>query len=320
MIINIYMSSTLVYTKSYSSCQNLRLFNQIHYSTNRCDMNTLINEIDKAYASRKESDSSYELTKNDLEVIKMKLLTGNYTLSPLKLVLNSISPTAFVPFIDLEASLEDSLVLSCLGIVLTRELGQSSYFSKSCYSTYSDSKWLPHFFSEIENMNGLESLFYMDCSNSVNSISRERLLSKVFPILSYNKDLYRLIESFCNLPILSGEGKDYSLNKGIPPLKEIDNVLFNIILDDIDRDLEAELPTIQYVRFQHIFFFPFTDESDMNNCIGRINDILIKNDFIYPNTQLLLKGGSSINIANCSISLSDTGKGIVDLNYKMKES
>lgn len=118
-------------------------------------------------------------------------------------------------------------------------------------------------------------------------------------------------ESFCNLPILSGTGKDYSQNKGIPPLKDIDNVLFNIILDDIDRDLEAEFPKMKYVRFQHIFLFPFTDLYDMYNCIGPINDIFLKNHFLTPITQIVFKGGSSINLANCSISISDAGKCVV---------
>lgn len=85
--------------------------NRMHYSTNRlvCDIYSLISEIDKAYASQKEIDSSYELTYNDLEVIKKKLISGNYTFSPLKLVLNNSSPTedGFVPFIDIEASLDD---------------------------------------------------------------------------------------------------------------------------------------------------------------------------------------------------------------------
>lgn len=314
----------LVNSLSYDYCPNRIVFQKMHYSTDRrrrvCDIPSLIYEMEKAFTSlvhlASDSGSVYDLTYNDFDVMKKKLLSGNYTFSPLKLLMHKCSTSGSF-FVNVEASLEDELVLYSIDILLRIELRQSSYLSKSCSCTYSESIGLMHLFREMENQNGLESILFMDSFNSIMNFSRERLLEKVKAIVN-NHDIYQLIECFCNLPLFNDEtGNDYSVKTGIPPLKLIGGVLFDIILDDIDRDLTSELPNIQYYRHQHIFLFTFTDLNEMNNCIGSINEIFHKNHFIPPITQVALKGGSSIDYSTTIISISDAGKCEVDIKSKI---
>lgn len=63
-------------------------------------------------------------------------------------------------------------------------------------------------------------------------------------------------------------------------MKLLDSVLFNIILDDIDKDLDAKLPSMKYVRFLHFYLFAFTDLFEMYNSIGIINEIFINHSFL----------------------------------------
>lgn len=316
--------SRLVYTNSmsYSYCQNRILFHKMHYSTNRirrrrvCDIPSLIYEIERSFYSNKysasDSGSVYELRDNDLEVMKEKLLSGNYTFSPLKLVRKNSPASDSAPFIiDIEATLEDELVLHSLAVLLIIEIHQSPYFSNSCYSSYSyEMKGMVNFFRDIGNWNGLESILCMDSSESLVHFSRSRLLEKVKAIVHYNMDIYRLIESFCNLPILSETGIDFSKKTGIPPFKDLEDVLFNILLDDIDKDLDAALPKMKYVRYLHIYLFSFTDLYDMNNCIDPINEIFHQNHLIPPIMQVAFKGLSSIELEyfHTILSISDSGK------------
>lgn len=106
-------------------------------------MFSLVFEINNVYAVFKQNDSNYDLSEEDILGIQNALLSGNYHFSPLRLVRGS--NIAF----DVEASLADEVVIGALCAILIQELGLSSDFRKSCYSTYTKERSFHHYLDTI---------------------------------------------------------------------------------------------------------------------------------------------------------------------------
>lgn len=49
-----------------------------------------------------------------------------------------------------------------------------------------------------------------------------------------------MIKSIVNLPILDEAGRDFSSKTGAPMIPLLDDILFNMILDDIDQQIEKK--------------------------------------------------------------------------------
>lgn len=170
----------------------------------KCSLHTLIFEINFVYAFLKNHNSNYALSPEDILSIQNALLSGNYHLSPLRFIHgNSASPM-------LEASLADELVIGALSGILVKELGESCYFRKSCYSSYTNDRSLRHYLDTIQEWGDIEVLLLLDCSNSSLMFSRSRLLEKVRPIVHNDEHLVKLISSFCNLPFVIWAESSYS--------------------------------------------------------------------------------------------------------------
>lgn len=268
----------------------------------KCSLHKLVFEINNTYALFKQEDSDYELSDGDILAIQNALLSGNYRFSPLRLV------RGYGGSVDIEATLADEVVISALGAIIIQELATSSYFRKSCYSTYNKDKTLYHFFDTIQGWRSIEALIYLNCKDSCTKFSRSRLIEKVRPIVNNDDSIVKLISSFCNLPIVDNIGRDFSFNTGIPPLIYLGNILFNIFLDDIDQEIEERLPDLQYARFEHVLLIPiFHIDKEPYYC-NALNEILNKYNFILPPFVRTVRGGSPINFAGAFIHLHHEGK------------
>lgn len=67
-----------------------------------------------------------------------------------------------------------------------------------------------------------------------------------------------MIKSIVNLPILDEAGRDFSSKTGAPMIPLLDDILFNMILDDIDQQIEKQLPELHYARYQHMMLIPLS--------------------------------------------------------------
>lgn len=62
----------------------------------------------------------------------------------------------------------------------------------------------------------------------------------------------------------SFQGKDYSNKTGSPMIPILDDILFNIFLDDIDQKIQNQFPEFHYARFQHDILVPISEKEKDN--------------------------------------------------------
>ena len=150
-------------------------------------------------------------------------------------------PSNYTSEFYLVATKEDELVLMTLGLLILIQIRKRSFFLSSNYDTYriSEKDAIVDFFSSICKWSELEGLILIDCSNSVQHLSRTRLLEKMKLIINHDKDIYKLLELFLQIPIHDSSGKDYSIGTGIPHLPYLSDILLNVYLDDIDRYIDV---------------------------------------------------------------------------------
>jgi len=159
-------------------------------------------------------------------------------------------------------------------------------------------------------MNGAYAILFMDCSKSLPIYPKERILEKVYPLIHYDDDLYRLLESFCNLPILDEKGRDYSNKKGVPPLSNMNRVLFNIYLDDIDQEIEAQLPkNVIFVRFLEKYYLlsKLKDPSEIYKIGETLNRIFISKKLVSPIIRIAFRGGRPFSLYGYNLSINNDG-------------
>lgn len=284
----------------------------------KCSLQSFVFEINDVYAVYKHNNSNYELSEGDILNIQNLVLSENYYISSLKLVITYSEPpeSNLIPDINIEASsLADEVVIGAFGGILIKELGQSSFFSKSCYSSYSKDRTITHYLDTILEYRDIKTLLRLDCSNSVLNFSRSRLIEKVRSIVN-NDYLVKLFSSFCNAPIIDIWGRDLSMNTGVPPLPFIEDVLFNIYMDEIDREIEKRLPKLKYARYQDEILIPIFDEEKEQSYCEVLNDIIINEcNLLAPILGRAVRGGESIPFSGGTILINNEGKSKVKLEY-----
>lgn len=135
----------------------------------------------------------------------------------------------------------------------------------------------------------MDALLKLNCSNSINMFSRSRLIEKVRPIVHNDDNLVKLISSFCNLPIVYNMGRNFSIKTA--PLTFIAEILFNIILDDIDQVvIEERFPKLKYARFQHSIFIPIFNKDKEQYYYNALNEIFNKCNLPSPNIERAVRG------------------------------
>ena len=213
---------------------------------------------------------------------------------------------------ELKASPADEVIIGALGGILVKELGQSSYFRQSCYSSYTKDRTYFHYLDTIQEWREMEALIQLNCSNSITKFSRSRLIEKVHTIVHNDEGLVKLISSFCNISIINTTGNDCSVNTGVPPLTFIAEILFNIILDDIDREIEEQLPKLKYARFEHEIFIPIFHKEQYST-LEALNKIFDECNFLLPTLQHAVRGGEPIPFSGGFILINNEGKSQIQL-------
>lgn len=92
----------------------------------------------------------------------------------------------------------------------------------------------------------MDAIIRLNCLKSISHISRVRLFLIIRSIANKDDNFVKLIKSFIELNVVDEERilSPISTNEGIPPVRFISNVLFNIILSDIDMGIEKQLPKL----------------------------------------------------------------------------
>lgn len=150
----------------------------------------------------------------------------------------------------IKSPIEDNLVIAAFFLALILHLEDYPYFRETSYDNYYSTKL--EVVEAYKKWNSLDKednlLFQLYPTKWL--YSRSRLIEKMAPFVNSDKYLMSIIESIVNLPILDEAGKDYSSKKGSPFIPILDDVLFNIVLNDVDNSIEENLPQYKFIRLQ----------------------------------------------------------------------
>lgn len=130
------------------------------------------------------------------------------------------------------------------------------------------------FYNNIKQMKKVDRLYRIDLSSSLTRIPISLVLRRVSSLVS-DRTVYKLIESFLNLPIIDDTGKyrDDISKGGMPPAGEITRVFFNIVLMEVfDKEFEKRYPGpgIAFTRFNNEVFI--SETRDRGNQSSRFNE------------------------------------------------
>lgn len=231
-----------------------------------CSIQSLVFEIFEVYAFFRQK-GDFPLSEVDILHIQNALLSGNFHFSPLRIVVETHSDSGSSRLLYLSPSPADDVVIGALGGILVKELRHSSYFRESCFSSYT--KKASHYLERIQEWSEIEALLLINCSDSLTKFPRSLLIEKVQAIVHYDDGLVKLISSFCNLALLDNTGKDWSDKTGVPPLLFISSILFNIFLDEIDREIEEQLPKLKYARYEFEILVPIFHKEKVHRFVER---------------------------------------------------
>lgn len=135
------------------------------------------------------------------------------------------------------STMADELVICALGDILIQEMMYTSYLHPKCYTLFTPGKSIDEYHNAIREWRNIDMILRIDCSKAIVTFDRMKLIEKVISLVNHDDSFIRLVTSFCNLPILDSNGNDLSIKGGIPPVDFIGEVLFNIIISDIDKQV-----------------------------------------------------------------------------------
>lgn len=107
-------------------------------------------------------------------------------------------------------------------------------------------------------------------------------------------------------------GRDFSLNTGVPPLTFIAEILFNIILDDIDQEIEKRLPKLKYARIQHEILIPIYYKDKEKSYYKALNEIFNEYNLLSPILERAVRGGEPIPFSGGFILINNEGKSQIE--------
>lgn len=97
-------------------------------------------------------------------------------------------------------------------------------------------------------------LYTLDFSNSVLTIDRDHLLSKLSPIV-VDKDIIQLVSEFLYLPIHVEGNIPFHSNVNISTVGFLTDVLLNFAFTDLAVEFQRVFPSIELGTFTRFFFF-----------------------------------------------------------------
>lgn len=253
--------------KVVESLFNQFVFERFYSSSIESSLVQLSEDIEMIYNELIDRDSGYNLSRYRLAVIQQKIVSGFYPLSPLQIkILELIDFNLYMwnykedypdyylkNFKDGSHMLvhpvkEDVLVLMGLSIMLYRlftgrEPKDGFRISNHC-DQFNKSLSIMH----LEKM---ERVYRLDLHNSMGVIPTSKILSKIRYYVDEKTSISNLIEEFLSLPICDEKDGDiFYPGKGIPPVGELSNVIFNELLYEMfDHEFSIRFPQIVFTRY-----------------------------------------------------------------------
>lgn len=201
--------------------------------------------------------------------IQTAVLAGAYVFSPLRLEVfpkdhpkTGFFHTFSVPeypdiFFAVRPEEEDGLVFMALARMLNLKFLSSLVFIEKSFGLRKH-KGFRDFDVEVVGWNKVETLFYLDLTTYLTTLSRSHLLAKLEPVLN-DPPLLQFLSSFLKLPTLDEDGRDWSalVGAGVPSAGLLTSVLLNFYLDELDCAFIDRFPSFSYARYINEVFVTF---------------------------------------------------------------
>lgn len=296
------------------------------YSTINSSLVQLSEDIDFIYQDIKVTHN-YNMSQEELCNLQRMLLSGFYTLSPLRFMrirrddlgdflqktLPSFPDLTFYPsrdssyfFVVFPSKKEDVLVFMALSINLYRFT-----YGSVPKENYRLSDRVGLFYSSIQNMGKdmgkVTRLYRINMDPYLQYLNDSRVLDGVKSFVGADSVCYKLVSSFINLETIDEDGRKIGFGC-MPVVGEITRVLFNLALMEFDRRFCQKYPGIAFERFIGLVFIACTDDLrideyqvwDMIEDIGLACEI----DYIEP-------GDEPLDCRHKSVALDHDGKVVV---------
>lgn len=269
---------------SYDVKQNIDVVSYIpksRYSSGRkddilpyCSKLRLSRNIDFLY---RNFDGIYsELTSKIVNDISQSIIDGTYTLSPLQLYVIPKSQIGelkrpkyhYIMHVKDEPNIcycvnptqEDSLVLLGLGLMLNQKIILDNLLMENSVGLRMQ---LIDYINLVCMIVNVTRLYKFDLTNSMKTINRENLLSKLSHIVM-DGDILSLVDQFLYLPITDESGIEYNTGVNIPPSVHLTDVLLNLALIEFDKGFQRLFPQFYFIRYlNEVFVYFSTSESKL---------------------------------------------------------
>lgn len=292
------------------------------YSTINSSLVQLSEDIDFIYKNLKTT-LKYNLSQKELCNLQQILLSGFYTLSPLRLrrisrddlgefllaTLPDFPDLTFYPSRDSSSYIvvfpskkEDVLVFMALSI----------HFYRFTYGSVPKENYrlldrLDLFYSGIQNMGKVSRLYRINMDPSLQLIPESLVLDGVKSFVGADSVCYKLVSSFINLETYDENG--IKIRFGCMPIVgEITRVLFNLALMEFDRRLCQKYPGIAFERLIGQVFIACTDDLriDEYQVWDMIQDLGLSCEIDYTEA-----GEEPLKCRNRMVALDNEGKVVV---------
>lgn len=245
-----------------------------YYSTIDSTLVQLSEDLEFIYRNLRITHK-YNMSQDELSVLQQMLLSGFYTLSPLRVrrisgddlsefllaTLPSFPDITFYPsresssyIVVFPSKKEDVLVFMALSIHFYRYT-----FGSVPKENYRLLDRVGLFYSGIQNMGKVTRLYRINMDQSLQLIPDSLVLDGVKSFVGADSVCYKLVSSFLNLETLDEDGRKICFG-GMPIVGEITRVLFNLALMEFDRQLCQKYPGIVFERFIGLVFIACTDD------------------------------------------------------------
>lgn len=293
-----------------------------YYSTINSSLVQLSEDIDFIYNHFK-THLQYNLSQEDLMILQQMLLSGLYTISPLRLrrirrddladflfaTLPDFPDLTFYPSKDssyyivvFPSKKEDVLLFMALSI----------HFYRFTYGSVPKERYrlverVDLFMNCIHKMGKVTKLFRINLDPSLQLIPSSQVLDPVKSFVGADSVSYNLVSQFMDLATIDEEGRHVRFGC-MPILGEITKVLFNLALMEFDRQLCNQYPGIQFERFIGLVFIASTDDLIFDEYKGRA---LIEELGLYCDIESIGPGDEPLDCYHGKVALDNEGKVVV---------
>ena len=262
-------------------------------------LDLLLKYLNKLY--KEMSHELPSLTDEKVLDITNSLMNGSYTLSPLKICMESKKVNLNFPkfhhiskifnfkkgqesFAGFYTTDEDSIVLMGLGCMLNQVMIKKNLLMVNSLGYKID---ISSFYKSLCASGNVIKLYKLDLTNSLNHINKENLLSNLKKVV-HNNYILELFQQFLNIPIQDDESiydNELIVGFNIPLCGFITKVLLNFALIDFDNEFRRVLPELYYTRYVHEVYVSFPSSESMEGMTFQFFEETI-NSILYNKLNL----------------------------------